>query len=259
VIFRLYHGGVRENLALTPIIHEWRLRKASDTLFVETMLPEIFQNNPEVDGVGPWFDEEAVIDFDLPNDPGIGIHPIDLYALTAFGDNRLQSRRMRVFSKPKNFDGASDAVFVGWKFAERHRDLHEALMRRFSSVCISGYAPRELGDIIAWLNVGKLFVGCDEDITWLAMASDIPIVMLCGPRQPSACQPFREGVPFEAVVWKCELMDQCLKKNVGSGFGNIYHVYCRKEPPALACENRVTEKELMTAVERVLLAQRTRC
>jgi hypothetical protein len=252
VIFRLVHGSVRENLALVPVIREWRSRKLSESLFVETSMPEIFAKNPDVDGVGSWFDGEQSIDFDVLEDPGLGIHPIDLYALASLGDNRLQSRRMRVFEPPQSCHESfkPPMVYVGIDFAAHHRGLHESLIRRFSSVSVRGYCPDQIGDVCHSLSAGTLFVGCDEDMTWLAMATEVPIVMLCGPRQPSACQPFREGVPFEAVAWKCDQKDTCLKNNATSGFGNIYHIYCHKEPPAIACKNKVSEVELMAAVDR---------
>jgi len=257
MIFRLVHGGVRENLALTPVIREWRARNPSDRVLVETTLPEIFKKNPDVDGVGSWFDEDMAIDFDILEDPGLGLHPVDLYALAAFGDNRLQSRRMRVFDPPQQSHYGNfplPTVLVGTDFAARHHGLHESLMKRFSEVSMTGYCPNQIGDVCYSLSGSVLFVGCDEDVTWLAMTTKVPIVMLCGPRQPSACQPFREGVPFEPVAWKCDQMDNCLKKNAVSGFGNIYRVYCRKEPPAIACENMVSEAELMSAVDRALKA-----
>jgi hypothetical protein len=126
-------------------------------------------------------------------------------------------------------------------------------MRRFPVVSVIGYCPTQLGDVCFDLAGGSLFVGCDEDITWLAMTTEIPIVMLTGPRQASSCQPFREGISFETVAWKCDLQDSCLKRNVAYGFGNIYHIYCRKEP-SIACENLVSKDELMAAVDRALKA-----
>jgi hypothetical protein len=253
MIFRLVHGSVRENLALVPVIREWRSRNPREFLFVETSMPEIFSNNPDVNGVGSWASDECAIDFDLLDDPGLGIHPIDLYALASLGDTRLLSRRMRVFVSPRlsRFGGVDrSVVYVGLDFAAHHRGLHEALMRRFPAVSTVGYCPNQIGDICHLLSTGTLFVGSDEDITWLAMTTEVPIIMLCGPRHPSACQPFREGIPFETVAWKCDQRDTCLKENASSGFGNIYHVYCRKEPPAIACKNRVSESELMAAVDR---------
>ena len=254
MIFRLLHGGVRENLALTAIVHEWRLRNPADEVLVETSLPEIFSNNPDVKGVGQFPNDNLIIDLDVLRDPEIGIHPVDLYALAAFGDNRLLSRRMRVFvsDSAKDTPTSGQVVYVGQKFSQEHRQLCTAVEKRFVKVVTLSYEAQRLADLVTSLKThGGLFIGCDEDMTWLAMTTDIPIVMLSGPRQPAACQAFREGVPFETVAWKCDLLDNCLKMNAANGFGNIYHVYCRKEPE-LACEKLVTEDDLLAAIDGAL-------
>jgi hypothetical protein len=251
MIFRLCHGGIRENLSLVPVIREWREREQSDKLFVETTHPEIFDGNPDVTAVGSWFDENHVIDFDLLDDPKIGIHPIDLYAMAAFGDNRLMSRRMKVFCHSEINEDFSRVVCIGERFSQGHPQLRRAVCERFGQLCVIGYDANTIGDLVGRLNQCKLFIGCDEDITWLAMASQVPIVMLGGPRLPETCQPFREGVPFEVISWKCDKQDQCLKRNAQTGFGNVYRVSCQKTP-GLSCENLVSEEDLMDAVNRII-------
>jgi hypothetical protein len=249
MIFRLMHGGVRENLALTPTLREWKTRKPDEKVLVETSMPELFVGNPCVDEVGTWFEDTTLIDLDVVEEPVSGIHPVDLYALIALGDMRLGSRRMEVFAT-----GAAAPVgdvLVGNEFSLRHEGILKALQARFGSVSVIRYDRREVGVTVSLLVQAKLFVGCDEDATWLAMTTDVPMVMCCGPRLVRQCRPFRAEVPFEAVTWKCDLADSCARRFSSYGFGNMYYVHC---PRLLrtACEALVTETDVMAAVDKVL-------
>jgi hypothetical protein len=246
MIFRLMHGGVRENLALTPVIDEWKLRGMSRPLIVETTMPELFKGNPAVDGFN-GVQREACIDFDILEEPSIGMHPIDMYALATFGDNRLTSRRMRVFSLPRH-KTVPDTVYVGQRFAQEYDEIYDGIMHRFLKVAVTGYCDAQIGDVTACLEDAKLFIGMDEDVTWLAMTTSVPIVMHIGNRMPETCRPSREGAPFESVTGKCEFRDTCIK-NSSSGFGNVYRVMCRK--PEQVCQT-ITYDEVMAAIDRAL-------
>lgn len=250
MVFRLIQGGVRENLCLIPVIHEWKMRNTTEDLFLETAMPELFSANKDLTGIGTWFDVEALIDFDLMNDVGFDAHLIDLFAMTAFGDNRLLSRRMDLgFKTPAQ---GKNQVYIGEICAKKHPEIFQQVQCQHQTSIVK-YDPDEVETLFGMMASGKAFVGCWEDMTWLAMTTDIPIVMLSGPHLPKKIRPFREGRPFEAVASKCEYMKDCVRHYSSSGFGFMYHVWCRNENPMI-CES-VSGDEVLVALNRVLALQ----
>ena len=224
------------------------VRNPKDELFLETSMPELFACNADVTGVGSWFDAETVVDFDLLNDAGFDSHIMDLYALSALGDCRLLSRRM-VLEGPAQ--KTEPLILAGEVFASRHPDILQSISSRFSPISVLAYDPSNIEGLRSLLTFGRLYVGCDEDITWMAMTADIPIVMLTGPRVPKNIRPFRVNIPFEPIACKCEFMSDCVKRFSSSGFGNLYHVFCRREP-IMACESLVCCADVESAAARIL-------
>ena len=247
MIFKLIHGGVKENLVLTTILREWRRRHPQDAILLETSRPEIFIGNADVTAVGSWKEDAAVIDFDILEVPSFDMHIMDIYAFAAFGDNRLLSRRMVTGYPIAPCHGVQ--LLMGMRFVEEHSGIVFAIHEKYDAFILE-YAPAEIEDALARLSSSAVYVGCDEDATWLAMATDIPIVMLTGPYQPKNVRPFREGLPFESVAGKCEFMRDCIKKS-SSMFGNVYYPNCRNSKKQ-ACEVGITSDDVLAAIDRIV-------
>jgi hypothetical protein len=247
------HGGMRENLSLIPVINEWKIRGMSSHLFIETTMPYLFLGNPSVDGVNiapthkEWGKERIVIDFDVLEEPAIGIHPIDLYALAALGDNRLVNRRISLFEKSDCTE--QTGIMVGLRFAADYPEAYLEIMKRFSVVSPVGFSEWNDGLTVSRIRKSKVYIGKNEDATWLAMATDVPIVMAVGELDVDVCRPFRHGIPFEALGVGCLKKSICRKRS-SFGFGNVYNLDCQSDSKHV-CRS-VSTADVIAAIGKVL-------
>jgi hypothetical protein len=201
--------GVKEALALTPVIRELRLRRPDLRICVETESPEVFENNDQIDHVGEFvqfFEGETYINVDAMSEK---CHIVDLTARAVLGDSRIMNR---------HYD-------VNLTTAEMARGIQiVAGMTNVVAVCLNGDLEDDMDgglidEITGWgyeavfldelelplreslavIRLSELYVGIDNDVSYMAMCSDVPMVMHYTKDDPDMTIPFRRGVPFMAL------------------------------------------------------------
>lgn len=241
MIFKLTKG-VRELLALTPVIHEFKHRNPQVPIFVETDYPNLFVNNPDVQQSAINIDKhDSWIDLNLI-DPNVNKHVIDVYANAVLGDARLHDRHIR-------FDGSQQDKTKALTYRERYGDKlvcmdYEAIESEYGKEAIEatkamldrhGYetlyfaSHMRLEDAREMISLSSLFFGADSAMSYVAMATDTPMVMLFSNRNPRWNMPFRRGVEFQAIRSQCPEMDECVNKYWKKEFNQVYGVQCPKQ------------------------------
>lgn len=241
MVFRLVHGGLKENLSLTPIINEWHIRGLPRPLKIETSMTEVFKNNPYVDEVGDFFENDTpAIDFDcLENTQSH--HLVDLYAAAALGDTKLVFRKLFYSDINLTCKIPSRSIAFGQEFAKQFPNIvsfyksQEKPVDTYSTI-LKGSALDRLDDISG----ARVYIGLDEDDTYLAMATNTPIIFLHGWRPKNTCKAFRNGIPCELLSWECNNAANCVKNLAEHHFGNCLYVKCNQEVYK-SCQNKVDE------------------
>jgi hypothetical protein len=249
MVIKLLHGGVRKSLILTSIIHECKIRYPQDEILLETTNPEIFNGNPDVDQIG-FFKGKSIIDLDVIVDSIFDAHLMDVYSLAILGDVRLRSRRMRVFHPYQDIK-VPDVVYVGELFSNRYPEIVKQIALSYPKMSVLGYSANDLCLLVNLLSQGKAFVGCAEDMSWVAMATNIPMVFVNGFFSEKHIRPFREGIPCRMVSGECCSKNECLKLNAVSLFNNVLKIKCANKQENI-CETDVKCEEIMEALSQIV-------
>jgi ADP-heptose:LPS heptosyltransferase len=259
-------NGVREALALTPVLREFKRRFPEEKVTVETIHPELFMNNPFVDRAVEFGPGGDLVNLDMYSAVSDNTHFVDQFARVILGDTRMASRAYEVFLMPHEIEEGKKAVNV----LEQHavavsfdKDFHtdrEVLDGVVGQLDELGYdvfildSNLSLRKTLAIINNCKLFVGLDDDISYMAMASKVPMVMGFSYRNPEAVRPYRRGIPFAPVVApesRCKMVKFCESQNVIREFGVTYGLHCPNEDKFICA--RHTLEQWSDAIEMVMV------
>ena len=102
------------------------------------------------------------------------------------------------------------------------------------------------------IDVSAVYVGTDNDVSYVAMATETPVVMAFSYRDPMCRHPFRGGVPFRALTpaGRCPYAEHCLELHGAIEKGVLHWVRCPEEPPE-KCRTCFTAADFLEAVEEV--------
>ena len=264
-------GSLAEVMMLIPIVNEWSMVYPDMRVSVETRFPEVFKGNPNVKQSAIYIDndEEQVINFDEVDDYVLQAHLIDLYANRLFNDVRLHDRRFKLFPEEKEKSHIDELLesrhctkkiavccFSNNKWCDIDSKVAQGVMENLSKdydvVCVAGIDGLSLHEIYWLIQKADLYVGLDNDVSYIAMATDTPMVMAFSCRNPRYRFPFRQGIPFETLFSSlvCEEAEFCLKEN-GSYEPGIFHYIVCPMSEKLKCMSYLTENHFEGAVKRV--------
>ena len=259
MIFRL-QGGVREVLALTPVLREWKRRKMG-AVMVETLVPEVLKGNPYVDEVSEYFDRDDVdvIDLDPVEWQASLKHATESYATAVFGDSFLETWRMVMEHGVEDEAEAKKLFPVG---------EHKLVLGSGFSIpgCAdklreAGWAVSEIdGKKCGWrvfraaVSMAEVYVGTQGDETVVATTTDTPVVSVHFWESPDYFLPFRKGVRTEYVATPldvCEESPECMVHNGVFENGITYGVRCTQDPK-YACLAWDMPSKVLKAVEKAV-------
>ena len=209
--------GIKEALALTPVIRELRLRRPDCRICVDTTHPEVFENNIELDVVGEFVTfhkGETYINLDAITE---NVHIMDLYARVVLGDTRITNRHIAVTLTVDELakglsvvNGMSNVVAVNLD-GELSQELRDGIIEEIGEW---GYEAVFLDELelplrisLAVIQQSALYVGLDNDVSYMAMSSKVPMVMCYTKDDPELTRPFRRGLPFIALSGEVKPID----------------------------------------------------
>jgi len=270
MIVKLHSGGVRELLALTPVLREFRARFPDDDLFVETSIPTLLDGNPDVTDVGLFFDlkNEQVKDLDMLPMLGARKHISETYSEAVLGDSRMGSFRSTLARAEQDEEDAEGFVDVSGRDAcvpvclsggepQVREGIIDAVM---SGLTDMGLRPWKLNSDVSGLwgyyaaifDRCRVFVGNDCDSTYVAMTTKVPMVALFSYRDPALIRPFRGGIPCELITPPkevCRDSKVCLAVNGVGEHGIVQSVRC---PDAFACRSWFSAEDILKTCRKVL-------
>lgn len=227
-------GALGDVIMTTPIIRRLRHEMGPEAIIhVATDCGAVLLGNPNIDGVVPSNQPkesyERVIDLDLVYERSPLMHPIDAYAVAAFGDAEMDKQTELVF-------GERDMTVVQTLLADQGIEMHRAVVvhpaktwknRTFPSsfwrqvvdqLVEAGFHPIIVGTggdtaippnpskgianlqsrltyshIAALCQSSACFVGSDSGLMHVAGATEVPMVGIFTSVLASARQPFRRG------------------------------------------------------------------
>jgi len=235
-------GGLDRVLMLAPVLREYKFRNPYEKIYFETDYP-LFTCE-EADKAAVFIDrkDESVLVLDIFNEISEDMHIMDLYASIILGDTRIRNRMIDNIPYLNNLRKvASPNIVIDSRFVKMVPDLE-----KYGKVEVAEYHNSGLDNI--------LFIGYDDDLSYLAMTSNTPMIMIFDKRSPKYVRPFRKNIFFEAIEPSYEVCSSapfCLRKNGLIEFKNVYGVKCDNETP-FACENYVTYEMVMESVKRIL-------
>lgn len=257
-------GGIENLLALTPVIAEWR-RRNGDSVFVETLFPEVFALNPYVDGAGRSMGRDSMFyDLNLLPWSKVARCVTELYAERVFGDVAMQSWRT-IMVHSKEDEAKARQMVSGGKVAavcldpveisaEMAGKVVEAVRGKgYEVVDVSRGKCFSLGVQRAAISMAEVFIGSDGPASCVALTTDVPAVVCHTWRNPVYFQPFRRGVPYEAVGPSdddCSVSKICIMKNGFAEFGKTYWHDCTEEK-RFVCRQLPFDQMVSDAVDRV--------
>jgi len=199
-------NGVKEALVLIPVIRELRMRRPDLRICVETERPELFEGNILIDAVGEWVvfhEDETYINLDAMSAKG---HIMDVTSRAVLGDTRIMNRHIEVHLTDEEIDrgktvvsGMSNVVAVCLNEGidpEMQDNLIDEIGEWGYEAVFLDELKLPLRDSLAVIHQCELYVGMDNDISYMAMCSDVPMVMYYTSGDPLLSVPFRRGVPF---------------------------------------------------------------
>jgi hypothetical protein len=236
-------GGIDRVLMLAPVLRECKFRNPDEKIFLETDYP--LYACEEVDEAAVFIDRsnESVLVLDIFNEVEEDMHIMDLYASILLGDTRIGNRMIDNIPYLNNTGEGEAAIAVDSKVSEIVQDLSP-----YGKTKVVG-----LDDIVQIRNA-SIFIGFDSDVSYIAMATRTPMIMIFDKRSYKYIRPFRKDVPFEAIETPhdvCPSAPFCLKKNGFMEFKNVYGVNCDNDN-RFSCESYVTKDMIVDAVIRIL-------
>jgi len=257
MIFKL--EGVRNLLALTPVLREWKKRGLGEVL-VETPNSDVFIGNPDVDEVSLYFkrDDQEVLDLDQVAWQSEERHVTESYAIAAFGDASLEKWRMSMtHSEEEDKEAVSmmeegNVALVGPGFSE-NRQLVSNLLRDLGYNVLMASGDVGWGVYRALAEHSALYVGEQGDESVVAMTTDVPGVVVYNWESPVYFAPIRKMAMFEPVVPPvevCNIAPACLGSNGVYEFGRTFGVRCSKKS-RYGCKSWDCIEAIMEAVAKV--------
>jgi hypothetical protein len=260
MIFKL--EGVRNLLALTPVLHEWKQRGFGEVL-VETSIENVLEGNPDVDEVSLFFsrDDQEVLDMDQVMWSATETHVTESYCIAVFGDVSLESWRIVMEHTPEDEKVARSMLpegkvaLLGPGFIENRNDIADELKRMGYSV-MTASGDVGWGIFRAMAGACDLYVGEQGDESVVALTTNVPGVVLYRWESPVYFAPFRKFPTFEAIVPPpevCDMSGPCLAANGVCEFGRVFGVRCPKSPRYACVEKWDNTEAVINGVEKATM------
>jgi hypothetical protein len=184
------------------------MRQPDTRIRIQTPYEDIFLNNPHIDLCAESVEQSEGETFvNLDGCDSKKMHVMDLFALMVLGDTRIMDR--------------SYEVCLDQDEVEEMKGLGRGLKNPVVA-CLDGFRKYDglLGEVLDYLRDADydviyldeqhitmrkslavisrcdLFVGMECDMSYIAMCSDVPMVV-CFENHPWNSFPFRRGLPFE--------------------------------------------------------------
>lgn len=249
-------NGIREALALTPVLRELKRRSPNEKVLVETTYPDVFSNNPFVDEVVEYGPCGQMVNLDMYSAMKANSHFIDLFARVILGDTRIMKRAYEVFLTDEELEEGKEVVNGMSNIAAVcfDNDFHmdeEVLNEVVQQLDDWGFEAAFLDEMnlplrkaLAAIYNCSIYIGLDDDLSSIAMASKVPMVVGYTYRNPSMVRPFRRGIPFVPVTapqTRCNLIEVCERQNSISEFGVTYGLRCTNEDKFICARHTIQQ------------------
>ena len=256
MIFRL-NGNVEETLALTPVMREWK-SLTSDAVWADTLYPELFVNNPYVDGViSDRIKNDSFLDFNTVNWQSHPRPVSESFAELLLGKNKLHYWRT-IMSHSKGDDDVAETIIPKGRVAIIAREMPAGVgaflnQKGYDVFRLSGKDCQSWGVFRAAVSMASVYVGFDGNDASVVLTTDVPAVVIYSYRNPVYFAPFRRNVPFEAIVPAkevCDVADFCFMANGLFESGKTYGLKCPKH--GFFCKKELAAESIIGTVERIL-------
>lgn len=245
--------GLREAIALTTVIKEFKRRNPNIEILIETKFVDVFLNNPNVSLVSDKYinvenrNAKNSINLDLLSVIDWDGHAIDLISSSIINDTNLLSHKYEIYlnriernevlNKFRNICGKNIFAIDFSIFTSKEIDdlMTQFKIMNFDVIDVSNMPLRIAFGVIEKCD---LYIGGDCDVSYMAMATETPIIVSMSNRIMDKFVPIRGDIPFNVInipYSECKFYNSCESSSFRE-FGRVYSQPCKNKIP-YACNH----------------------